>query len=148
MSDGYVEPVTLVTLKFAGKRAGLEIHTREPDADTWEEDIAPLLQDTGKPMKFVDLFIRHLDSWNLKLDNGSSVPCTRKGFMSHNIRFVNDVLTAWINNGILVLPEEESPSEVELEEPEVDPFEGQSVPTVDMTDFEPPQPKAEAHEQS
>lgn len=136
--DGYVEPVTIVTMNFGGKRAGLTVLTREPSAETWEQEIVPLLDFADKPMKFVDVFVKQLDSWNLKREDGTAVPATREGLMSMNIRFVNEVLKAWINNGILVLDGDDTQApQADQPEDEPDPFEGKDIPTVDMDTFAP-----------
>lgn len=131
---GYYEETILVTMNFGGKQQGLWVRTREPSADEWKEQIVPLLGRTEEPLLFVNIFISLLDSWNLKRKDGQAVPCTLAGLMSHNIRLVNKILKAWMNNGILIVEAEEEEVATQSEEDveEIDPFEGRGLVALDM----------------
>lgn len=140
--ENYIEPTIIVTLRFKAPRAGLVVRTREPSAELWEEVIMPLLNQTNKPMRFIDAFIAVLDSWNLRREDGTAVPATKAGLRSMNLRFVMAVLTAWINNGIVINddPLVESATLVDEAEEDLDdgdPFEGRNLQTVDMDTFAP-----------
>jgi hypothetical protein len=146
MPDNYVEPVVIVTMRFDGLRKGLVVLTREPSAQQWEE-LAPLLDAVASPMRFVDIFCTLLDSWNLRREDGTAVPATKSGLMSMNLRFVTAVLSAWLNNGIVVnenATSEAAPAEqaedialAEDEEELIDPFEGMNIQPVDMSTYAP-----------
>jgi len=135
MLDGYVEPTTVITMTFSGRRQGLVVLSREPSADTWENDIVPLLDfANNKPLKFIDIFVRQLESWNLRREDGTAVPATRDGLMSMNIRFVTAVLKAWINNGILVVEDEATAESLPPADDE-DPFEAFDIRPIDMNEL-------------
>ena len=137
MVNGYVEETTIITMSFSGRRKGLIIWTQEPSADTWEKDIVPLLEEADKPLKFIDVFVRQLDSWNLKRKDGTSVPANRAGLMSMNIRFVTAVIKAWLNNGILVVEESDGAAPPPTDDIEEDPFADVNIRAIDMDVFTP-----------
>lgn len=133
----YTEPVIIAALRFAD-RPGLTINTKEPTAAQWEEKIAPLLVSSKEdPLQWIDVFVDCLDSWDLTYKDGSSVPATRAGLMSHSITFVQQIVRQWMSHGLVFKrdnnpsPSTQEPQEVSLPKP--DPFAGISVQALDLT---------------
>lgn len=135
---GYAEPPIIVTLRYPDKQKGLIIRTKEPTAKQWKKYIMPLLSRQNEPLAFAKIFIKLLDSWNLKYADQTSVPCTMKGLMGQNLRLVEVILKAWINNGIIIVQQDATSTNQDEQsaDTEVDPFEGMDLPAIDMAAFE------------
>lgn len=131
---GYVRPRIIAALHF-DDMPGLTINVREPTYAQWEEQIAPLLGSAADdPLQWIDAFIGVVDSWDLEYADGTAVPCTRAGLVSHDIVFVQKVLRQWMSKALVFARPEDLDQDQGQAQPaeEVDPFSGVDVTALDM----------------
>ena len=105
----YVRHKVIIDLHYEKWFPGLNIAVVEPNGNMWEKVIIPQMDQEGAmedPLKWIDVFIFCLDSWDLKEEDGTSTPCTRDGLMSKDLEFVRIVIRYWLNNAILVRRDE------------------------------------------
>lgn len=104
----YVREKIIVDLHFDEYFPGLNVATVEPSGAVWEEVIIPRMDKEGAidPLQWIDIFVACLDSWDLKYPDGQSVPCTRKGLMSHDLDFVKIIVKVWLNTALTVRRDE------------------------------------------
>lgn len=153
----YVREKIIIDLHYDDYFPGLNVSTVEPSGNLWEEVIIPRLKEERDkeepdPLQFVDIFVMCLDSWDLKRSDGTSVPCTRKGLMEHDLDFVKIIIRHWLNEGIVVarnkyghlLSTEDTPSESALTDMPVevvtdDPLRQWASSAVDVVDLPVPE---------
>lgn len=94
---GFVRPPQLDTLQFEGELDGLTVRVRHLTGAgfTTLGGLDPV-PSVSSPLPVLPLFLDVLDSWNLTRTDGSCVPCTYDGFMSHDLEFIRAVLSAYV----------------------------------------------------
>lgn len=105
----YVRHKVIIDLHYEKYFPGLNIAVVEPTGDMWEKVIIPRLDMEGSiedPLKWIDVFIACLDSWDLKKEDGTSTPCTRAGLMGYDLDFIRIVVRHWLTTAILVRRDE------------------------------------------
>lgn len=101
----YVRHKVIIDLHYEKYFPGLNVSTKEPDGALWESVILPRMALPGAladPLKWTDVFVQCLDCWDLKREDGSSVPADRAGLMENDLDFIRIIVDHWLKTAIIV----------------------------------------------
>ncbi len=94
---GFVRQKAFHTLVFDGEYAGLTIRVRALTGHGLTQLAALDPEPTfDNPTPVWPLFLESLDSWDLEYEDGGSVPLTFDALWGYDIRFIKDVLAAYL----------------------------------------------------